>query len=65
MGGTCDESFSGDSLKEINDKGYAHVQNATDEEHVKLFEGMKAITPEELTAWNTKMEAVYSEKADD
>ena len=65
MGGTCDEGFSADTLKEINDMDHAHVTAATDDEHKALMEKMKAITPEELAEWNTKMEAVFAEKADD
>ena len=64
MGGTCDEGFSGESLKEISDQGYAHVQGAADDEHKALFEKMQASTPEEMAAWNTKMEAVFAEKPD-
>lgn len=65
MGGPCDEPLSGNDLKEISDKGSAHVQNAADDEHKKTLETMQTWTPEEISAWAKKTQELLDSKQED
>ena len=59
------EGEAGNDLKEISEKGTAHVQSATDEEHKKIMETMQASTPEEMESWKKKTQALLDSKPED
>lgn len=64
MGGVCDEGISGETPDEVMNKGYAHVQNATDEAHKELMAKMQNISNEDLEGWKAEFQKTWDATPD-
>ncbi len=51
MGGSCDESFEGETAKEVGDKGGQHIMSSTDESHKDVREKMAQSSEEDVKKW--------------
>ena len=63
LGGTCDETFSGNSLMEIVDQGMPHMMS--DDAHKESIMQMESRTGENKEAWMARMQKEFEEKLGD
>jgi hypothetical protein len=63
LGGTCDETFSGESLDQIMQKGMTHMMG--DEEHKASIMSMEERTGETKEQWMSRMQREFDEKPSD
>ena len=63
MGGPCDESFEGESYREVGEKGGAHVMNSMDEMHKPMREQMAHSSEEDKNKWWSWFSGEWNKKA--
>jgi len=51
MGGSCEESFEGETFKEVGEKGGMHIMNSTDEDHGEIRKEMANSSEEDVKKW--------------
>ena len=60
LGGPCDETFSGETLMEVVQKGMPHMMS--DEAHKQSIMGMEARTGENKDQWMARMQQEFDAK---
>jgi len=62
LGGVCDESFEGETFREVGEKGGVHIMSSTDEEHAPMREQMASSSEEDKQKWWTWFEGEWNKK---
>jgi hypothetical protein len=63
LGGICDEDFSGDTLKEIIDKGMKHMSG--DQAHMEHIAVLAMTSGETKEQWQARMQKEFKTKPED
>jgi len=64
MGGPCDEEFTGETAKEVGEKGGQHVMSSTDDAHKPMRDQMTGSSEEEKNKWWAWFDGEWTKKED-